>query len=95
LKGSYDLVFCRRDYFLVALLWDSNAKLSKLNNAKKSCIDSLKDLKKDPANSDLRQKTLALGRAYSNLARDSKGQTIFDEVALLNDLNAACTTTGT
>lgn len=52
--------------------------------------ESLAQLKKQPANADLRQKTLALGRAYSNLMRDKKGNTIFDEVALMNDINAAC-----
>ncbi|MBG6288495.1 SHOCT domain-containing protein [Pseudomonas nitroreducens] len=52
--------------------------------------DSLAQLKKQPTNADLRQKTLALGRAYSNLMRDKKGNTIFDEVALMNDINAAC-----
>ena len=78
---------------LFVLISDSNAKLSQLNKAKKCYVDSLEDLKKDPANSDLRQKTLALGREYSNLARNSKGQTIFDEIALMNDLNAACART--
>lgn len=47
-------------------------------------------LKADPRNADLRQHTLALGRIYSNLMRDNKGQTVFDEVALMNDINAAC-----
>nr|CAP48090.1 putative integron gene cassette protein [uncultured bacterium]CAP48795.1 putative integron gene cassette protein [uncultured bacterium]CAP48796.1 putative integron gene cassette protein [uncultured bacterium] len=54
---------------------------------------SLSDLKKDPGNSDLRQKTLNLGRIYSNLVRDKKGNTVFDEVALMNDINAACAST--
>ncbi|NWD77695.1 hypothetical protein HX890_26590 [Pseudomonas gingeri] len=51
---------------------------------------SLANLKADPRNADLRQQTLALGRAYSNLMRDKKGRTVFDEVALMNDINAAC-----
>ena len=58
--------------------------------ALKGYQDSLAQLKRQPANADLRQKTLALGRAYSNLMRDKKGNTIFDEVALMNDINAAC-----
>lgn len=66
---------------------------NKLVQAKKSYEESLAKLKSDPANSDLRQQTLAFGRAYSNLARDSKGRTIFDEIALMNDLNAACAAT--
>ena|SRR5437868_5709572 len=62
-----------------------------LDQAKGAYQDSLSRLKSDPANADLRQKTLQLGRIYSNLTRDKKGVTLFDEVALMNDINAACT----
>ena len=58
--------------------------------ARKAYQASLTLLKTDPRNADLRQQTLALGRAYSNLMRDKKGRTVFDEVALMNDINAAC-----
>ncbi|NWD71790.1 hypothetical protein HX870_29710 [Pseudomonas gingeri] len=58
--------------------------------ARKAYQASLTHLKADPRNADLRQQTLALGRAYSNLMRDKKGRTVFDEVALMNDINAAC-----
>jgi hypothetical protein len=61
--------------------------------AKKNYEDTLKALKREPANANLRQKALELGRAYSNLMRDQKGNTIFDEVALMNDINAACAAT--
>jgi hypothetical protein len=54
---------------------------------------SLGELKKSPANADLRQRALELGRIYSNLMRDKKGNTVFDEVALMNDINAACAAT--
>lgn len=37
-----------------------------------------------------REQTLALGRHYSSLTRNSRGVTLFDEVALMNDINAAC-----
>ncbi|MDY7092707.1 MAG: hypothetical protein SX243_07015 [Acidobacteriota bacterium] len=50
---------------------------------------SLTELKLDPTNAELREKTLDLGRKYSNLTRDGKGIAIFDEIALMNDLNAA------
>ncbi|WP_167369442.1 SHOCT domain-containing protein [Pandoraea pulmonicola] len=53
-------------------------------------ISSLDELKRNPTNADIKQKTLALGRHYSNLTRDKKGNTLFDEVALMNDINAAC-----
>jgi len=58
--------------------------------ARKSYRNSLQALKGDPSNSDLRQDTLALGRTYSNLMRDRKGNTVFDEVALMNDIGAVC-----
>ena len=51
---------------------------------------SITRLKKDPTNATLRQRTLELGRIYSSLTRNNKGVTHFDEVALLNDINAAC-----
>jgi hypothetical protein len=55
---------------------------------------SLELLKQDPRNADLRQETLRLGRVYSNLARNSKGVTVFDEVALMNDINTVCAGSG-
>jgi hypothetical protein len=53
-------------------------------------IDSLEELKQSPTDANLKQETLALGRRYSNLTRNNMGNTIFDEVALMNDINAAC-----
>jgi|SRR5438128_9551285 len=61
-----------------------------LDQARQAYQDSLSKLKSDPANADLRQKTLQLGRLYSNLTRHKRGVTVFDEVALMNDINAAC-----
>lgn len=58
--------------------------------AKQAYLDSLSSLKGSPTDADLKQETLALGRAYSALTRDTKGNTLFDEVALMNDINAAC-----
>lgn len=57
--------------------------------AKKAYAASLTKLKSDPTNAGLRQSTLDLGRKYSNLTRNGKGVALFDEVALMNDLNAA------
>lgn len=45
--------------------------------------------RRDPTNPTLREYALQAGRSYSNLCRNSKGVTIYDEVALMNDLNAA------
>jgi Short C-terminal domain len=38
---------------------------------------------------DLRQQALARGREYSNLTRSQKGVTIYDEMAVMNDIGAA------
>jgi hypothetical protein len=51
---------------------------------------ALEKLKRDPNNPDMRQLTLALGRIYSESIRNSKGRTVFDEIALKNDIDAAC-----
>src|SRR6185369_13818480 len=67
---------------------DREAK--QLKAAKDAYFDALRRLKANPTNADLRQTTLQLGRAYSNLTRNKSGVTIFDEVALSNDINAAC-----
>jgi hypothetical protein len=75
---------------VVIIAISSNNNAERKRKAKLAYLDSLNKLKKSPTNADLRQKTLELGRHYSNLMRDSKGQTVFDEVALMNDLNAAC-----
>lgn len=56
--------------------------------AKKAYDESLTELRHDPTNANLRQKALELGRSYSNLTRKNKGVALFDEVALMNDLNA-------
>ena len=55
------------------------------SEAKQAYLESLEKLKRDPENPDLREQTLALGRAYAR-----KGVPGFDEVALMNDINAAC-----
>lgn len=62
--------------------------------AKKAYLEALSELKRAPANTDLRLRALALGRAYSRLTRDKKGRAAFDEIALMKDINAACATPG-
>ena len=76
-------------FVVIAVVVAMSAEKAK-RQAKEAYEASLQKLKSDPSNSDLRQRTLALGRAYSSLMRDKKGQTVFDEVALMNDINAAC-----
>lgn len=79
---------------IVFLLWvmarNQRYSARKLGEAKKAYEDSLNRLKQTPADADLKQRTLGLGRAYSNLTRNRKGATLYDEVALSNDISAAC-----
>lgn len=63
-------------------------------DARKAYQGALSRLKANPANADLRQETLGLGRIYSNKTRNNRGVTVFDEVALMNDINAACAGAG-
>lgn len=74
-------------WILVALAKEKRGHLAATQAAYER---SLARLKEDPSNPDLKQKTLSLGRVYSNLTRENKGVTIYDEVALSNDISAAC-----
>ena len=65
-----------------------------LQHAFTSYRQSLELLKQQPNDPELRQKALGLGRYYSNLTRSNKGVTVYDEVALSNDINAACAGAG-
>lgn len=71
-----------------------NELQKKLISAKNDYFRSIKALKSDPTNADLRQTTLSLGRKYSEVTRQiqngNKSVTIYDEMALMNDINAAC-----
>jgi len=60
------------------------------NAARDAYFNALRRLKANPTSADLRQNTLELGRVYSNLTRNKAGVTVYDEVALSNDINAAC-----
>jgi hypothetical protein len=60
-----------------------------LTDAYRTYQNALKKLSADPTNPGLKQRALDMGRVYSNLTRNKKGVTIFDEIALMNDINAA------
>ena len=51
---------------------------------------SLEKLKENPTNPEIREKTLELGRLYAHFASNQSGATAFDELAMMNDINAAC-----
>ena len=67
--------------------------------ARQVYLDALEMLKRDPQNPDLREQVLALGRHCTQktnecLQTNIGGVTSFDEVALMNDINAACAYAG-
>jgi hypothetical protein len=76
--------------FVIGAIYSGMQKEKAKRTARKAYLESLEKLKATPTNADLKQNTLALGRHYSRLTRDKKGNTLFDEVALMNDINAAC-----
>jgi len=82
-------VTCTARVGVVLLVTAINARKAK-EAARKSYLESLDNLKEKPTNANVKQQTLAFGRVYSNLTRDKKGNTLFDEVALMNDISAAC-----
>lgn len=66
---------------------------------KKAYYASLEQLKIDPHNPELREQVLNLGRKWANTARGLhsmgfKDVIVLDEVAMLNDINAACARAG-
>jgi hypothetical protein len=71
------------------------AKAAQLySNKENDYFHSLSALKNDPNNPEIKQQTLKKGREFSAFSRQYQGQnkavTIFDEMALMNDINAAC-----
>jgi hypothetical protein len=58
--------------------------------ARRAYRAALDALKRDPASPSRREEALRRGRDYANLMRNWRGRSLFDEVALMNDINAAC-----
>ena len=69
---------------------EEQKKAQELKQAQSAYETALAKLKENPNNPDLKGNALKTGRQYANLCRDKEGNTIFDEVALMNDINAAC-----
>jgi hypothetical protein len=70
--------------------YNLNQVNKQLQHAFASYRQSLELLKQEPNNPEFRQRALEWGRHYSNLTRDNRGVTVYDEVAFANDINAAC-----
>jgi hypothetical protein len=67
--------------------------LRDIQQAEESYKAALAQLKASPTSAELRERALDFGRKYAARTRSAAGQgnvTIFDEVALANDLQAAC-----
>jgi hypothetical protein len=67
--------------------------LREVQQAEASYKEALAQLKASPTSADLRERALDFGRKYAARTRAAAGHghvTIFDEVALTNDLQAAC-----
>lgn len=66
-----------------------------LQTAQNNYLNELTKLKSNPNNPEIKQQALLKGREYSALTRKYQGLgklvTIFDEVTLMNDISAACT----
>lgn len=77
-------------FFICLIILGGNAMTKKIAAAKAAYHESLERLTGDPTNPRLRKATLEFGRVYSSIARSNNGVALFDEVALMNDINAAC-----
>ncbi len=76
---------------IVGLVWICRLnKWLEKQKAKRRYDKSLQRLQQAPNNPGRRVETLQLGREYARLAKDSKGRSTFNEMAIANDLSAAC-----
>src|SRR5690349_4614065 len=69
--------------------------MTNLQAAYKAYQDLLRQLRQAPTNPQLKQKALDAGRNYVSWTRRGKSSTVFDEVALANDIQAACAAAST
>lgn len=74
---------------IVLTMVAQRGRAAKVKAARASYETALVALRRNPGSAELHQAALAWGRHYSDLHRDSKGRTMFDEVALSNDISAA------
>lgn len=72
---------------LVVRSYNDKQEQKRIKDAAFHYQHALSVLKESPDDTEVRQETLRLGRRYTDLARADK-RTTFDEVALMNDLNA-------
>ncbi|MCP4415669.1 MAG: SHOCT domain-containing protein [Chloroflexi bacterium] len=73
---------------IIWIFYNGDQKRKRIREAKKNYEISLEQLKTAPDDANLRQKTLLLGREFARVAREGGKETLFDEMALMNDINA-------
>jgi|SRR6185436_2628216 len=79
---------------LIIMNAQAEARAKELREAETAYHASLAALKAAPTDADLKEETLRNGRVFSNLTRNRQGVTMYDEVALMNDINAASARAG-
>jgi hypothetical protein len=79
---------------LVIMSVQAEARAKELREAEAAYHASLAALKASPMDADLKENALKMGRLFSNLTRNKQGVTMYDEVALMNDINAASARAG-
>lgn len=67
---------------------DRRRKVRELESARQAYMAWLIQLANDPVNAEIRTNALTAGRHYSNLTRNHTGATVYDELALSNDIAA-------
>ena len=75
---------------IIAAVVCTFAHVTSLLRARREYQAALRRLKQDPSSPDTRREALARGTRYSALIGNWRGVAVFDEVALMNDINAAC-----
>ena len=77
--------------YMAKMVLDDVAHARKvLEEAEQAYQTALSELRLCPNDSGKREQALRLGREFSRLSREGNAETLFDEVAIKNDIDAAC-----
>ena len=87
MNGSFFVVILLVVVLIGIIMANGNQKTKRIELARANYQSSLEQLKAAPGDTDLRQEALSLGREYARRARAGGQETLFDEVALMNDIN--------
>ncbi|QEF96148.1 hypothetical protein Mal15_01740 [Stieleria maiorica] len=63
---------------------------AKLAESEQAYQAALSELRAYPNDSEKRENALRLGREFSRLSREDNKETVYDELAIKNDIDAAC-----